>query len=298
MGKRLQASETLAEVLLDMQVGETLPTTGELAARAGVGYGTVHTALRAFAAEGLVEVTTHGRNGSKLANRDLVGLWRASGRGSFVGVLPLPYSREFAGLATALTMVAERAALPLQLTFRQGVETRLRLLREARVDWVLASGAVAEDVTDCEAMLLPPFTYYDRDSVVILTAAGRTPDAHGRVPIDHRSRDHVALTMAEFPDANHVDAPYLWIPELVLSGEVDAAVWHKNATSALLTATGLEVHPLQHPSPGDDGALTQAALLMREGDAAVRGALRELFDIDELTAIQRRVVDRQILPAF
>jgi YhfZ C-terminal domain/Helix-turn-helix domain len=294
-----KAKADVAGRLLAVEVGARLPTTAELADAHGVGYGTVHAALRALQDEGVVTLSTHGHQGTRLVDRDLVALWQASGQGSLVGVLPLPRSLEFAGLATAAAVLAEKAGPPLHLTFRQGARERFALLRERRVDWVLSSGAAAASQADsCDLVLLPEHTYYSRDSVVTIAAAGREPDPSGRVAVDHRSHDHVALTAAEFPDAGHVDATYWWIPDMIIHGEVDAAVWHQTSSSSLLTATGLSVHPLRRPSPATGTELNQAALVFRRDDGATRAVLSTYFDPDALADLQHQVMTRRLAPVF
>lgn len=299
MSKRGGVRSGVAARLLAVDPGARVPTTARLAADLGVGYGTVHTALRGLHADGVVRLSTHGHQGTRLLDRDVAALWRASGRGSLVGVLPLPQSREFAGLATAAATLAEKAALPLQLTFRQGARERFALLHEQRVDWVLVSGAAAQEESPrCLAVPLPPHTYYDRDSVVVVTAAGRVPDPHGRVAIDRHSYDHTALTRAEFPDAGYVTAAYWWIPDMIAHGEVDAAVWHRTSSSSLVTATGLAIHPLRGPGPAAGDARHRAAVAYRREDAATAAVLAALFDPQELADVQRRVREREIPPAF
>lgn len=301
MSKRSEVRADLAGRLLAVDPGGQIPTTAQLAGAIGVGYGTIHSALRSLRADGLVRLSSHGHQGTRLLDRDPVALWRASRRGPLVGVLPLPQSREFAGLATAVAALADKAGLPLQLTFRQGARERFALLHERTVDWVLCSGAAAADQASwCDAVLLPAHTYYGRDSVVVITATGRTPDPHGRVAIDRHSYDHAALTLAEFPDADHVPAPYWWIPDMIAHGEVDAAVWHQTSSSTLLTATGLAIHPLQAPTttPAGDTARHRAAIAHRRHDPAAAAVLAAVLDVDQLVDLQQQVVSRRLAPAF
>lgn len=299
MSKRGAVTAEVAARLLEVEVGGQIPTTAQLADRLGAGYGTVHAALRGLQSGGVVTLSTHGHQGTRLVDRDLVALWRASGRGSLVGVLPLPQSREFAGLATAAATIADKAGLPLRLTFRQGAWERFALLRERRVDWVLASAAAtAAEQSWCRSITLGEHTYYGHASVVVITAAGRSPDPRGRVAIDRRSYDHPALTRAEFPEATYVDAPYWWIPELVGQGEVNAAIWHRTSSSTLHTAAGLAVHPLRAPGPAGERERSRAALACHRDDPAGGAVLATLFDPAELADLQQQVISGRLAPAF
>jgi len=294
-----EARQVVARRLLPVLPGEQTPTTAELATAAVAGFGTIQAALRSLESDGIIELTTHGRQGTRLVRRNLASLWSATGRGTLTGVLPLPLTREFAGLATALTLVAEGANLPLQLLFRQGNTVRLESLRNSRADFtvmsVQAANAERDDVSHRE---LGPNSFYAANAVVVITAAGRMPDPQGRVPIDRSSIDHMVLTRAEFPYADLVDAPYLSIPDLVVSGAVDAAVWHQTSSSPLLTATGLAIHELHNPSPAGDDNLSRAALVWRSDDPSVAVVLEDLFDPNRIQDLQREVITGARAPQY
>lgn len=299
MGKTESARELVADQLLGVGVGEQIPTTAQLAEAAEVGYGTVVAALRSLTDDEIVAVSTHGHQGTRLVERDSVRLWKASGRGPLVGVLPLPQSLEFSGLATAVHAAAESRDLPVHLMYRQGAAERFGFLTSGRVDWIVASaGAGSIGGAEVERRVLDRFTYYGRDAVVVITASGRQPDGNGRVPIDRRSYDHTLLTETEFPDAEYIETPYLSIPELVVRGAVDAAVWHQTSSSPLLLATGLALHPLRHPSPPNQDGLSRAAIYWRKADRAVATLVDEVLSPDVLQVIQREVIAGARIPQY
>jgi hypothetical protein len=299
MGKSETARQVVAGRLFGAAVGERIPTTAELAGAAEVGYGTIAGVLKSLSDDGIVTVTTHGAQGSRLVSRDAVRLWRAAGRGPLLGVLPLPASPEFSGLATAVTVLAERWDLPVQLLYRQGAGERFEFLRTGQVDWIGASkGARRISGAGVAHRTLAPFTYYGRNAVVVITAVGCEPKPRGRVPIDRRSYDHTALTEAEFPDATYVETPYLAIPEMVVAGEVDAAVWHQTSSSPLLVATGLEIHPLRRPSPADADGSSCAALYWRVDDVAAATLIDEVLRPEDVQRIQQEVIAGERMPQY
>lgn len=299
MGKTVDAVKALAQAALAIPIGGQVPTTVELARIAHTGNGTVQTALRQLEEAGAVTISAHGSFGRRLVSRDLGALWTASGRGIFTGVMPLPESREFAGIATALAAAAEQRGFPLQLLFRQGSNVRLRFLDSERVDFTVVSASVAHSQElPTAALTLGPHTYYRKDSVVVITAAGAEPGEPKIVPVDRNSNDHMSLTKREFPDAEFVDTPYPFIPELIVSGKFQAAVWHQSNSSPLLVASGLSTHPLRHPSPKSSDALDRAALVWRSKDAAAGGVISEFFEPSFLEKVQREVMHGERIPQF
>lgn len=300
MSKTSETRAVLAKRLLGVPRGARIPSTATLAASAGVGFGTVQSALRGLSDLGAITLTTHGHQGSRLVERDIVALWSACDRGAVAAVLPPPQSPEFSGLATALTLAFEGAGVPLHLTFRQGARTRMALLDEDRVDFTVVSASTAEALEGgafaCSE--LPEFSYYRRGSVVVITAVGREPDPEGLVATDPASYDHGLLTRAEFPDAQLVEAPYGRIPELVARGDADAAVWHTTSSSSLSTATGLGLHGLRHPSPADHGSMSRAALAWRADEPGMAALLDHLLDPATLALVQRDVSEGRLEPRF
>jgi hypothetical protein len=295
-----EAVRIIANAALGVAVGGQLPPTATLAQLAKAGNGTVQAALRALEDAGAVTFTAHGASGRALVSRDLTALWRASGRGALTGVLPLPESREFAGLATALTLLAEEAGLPFQILFRQGSHTRIKYLQSGRVDFVVLSDHVAGSIADeITSWALGPNSYYADDSVAVITATGRDVDPHGRVPIDRSSSDHAYLTLREFPEAHLVDTPYLFIPELIVRGELDAAIWHQTSSSPLLIATGLALHPLRGPSLHEpEHSVERAAIGWRKTDPGLAPVMAEVFEKPDLERVQREVIDGARIPQF
>ena len=300
MGTKIdEAMQVVAQAALGIPVGGQVPTTLELSRVAKAGSGTIQSALRALEESGAVTISSHGSFGRRVVSKDLAALWVASGRGILTGVLPLPDTREFSGLATAFTEAADRRGIPLQLLFRQGSKVRLQFLESGRVDFVVMSGASAHSRDlPTVALTLGPHTYYRKDSVVVITRAGEELGTPASVPMDRNSGDHVRLTQQEFPDAEYVDTPYMFIPDLVVGGKFDAAVWHQSASSQLLVASGIRMHPLRHPAPEDGSALDRASIVWRSADRVVGGFVQEFFEPSTLERIQKEVMDGVRIPQF
>lgn len=299
MSKSSLARRGVAEAFLAARVGERVPTMPELADRIGVSLGTVHAAITSLEDDGLISTTAHGVNGRRLVERDVLGLWVASGRGALTGVMPLPESREMAGLATALMAQAEAHEHPLQLLFRQGGHNRLDALESGRVDFVVTSASLARARSSTtDSFELHPHSYYEAGSLVVITPRDGAHDPPRSVAADPASADHYAMTLQEFPGVPVVEKSYMFIPAAVASGEVDAAVWHRTTPSPLMVATGLSVSPLRRPAHADIDAVNRAALVWRNDDPAVGQVLRSLFSPDAIREVQREVVAGRLVPHF
>lgn len=299
MSKTDLARQGVAEAFLASPLGGRVPTTPKLAEQIGVSLGTVHAAITSLEQEGLISTTAHGAKGRRLVSRDTLGLWATSGRGALTGVLPLPESREMAGLATALMAAADDRRAPVQLLFRQGGHNRLDALESRRVDFVVTSGSLARARSaTTERLELRPHSYYQAGALVVITQREGAKQPPGSVAADPASADHYAMTLQEFPGVQIVEKSYMFIPAAVANREVDAAVWHRTTPSPLMIATGLSAHPLRRPPLSDQEEVNRAALVWRRDDSGAGQVLRELFSADEIETVQREVLQGRRVPRF
>lgn len=296
LARRIAAAELMA-----VTPGGQIPRTVDLAEAASVGFGTVQAALRSLEADGAVELSTHGHRGTRLLKSDLRQLWLATGRAPLIGVVPLPQTREFLGLATALSVLAEHAQLDAPLMFRHGSAARLALLQEQRVDYTVTSVQAAKQRGSSVLFRpLSPHTYYSVDAPVIVARHDRGGQPIARVAIDRRSADHTAFTLAEFPEAELVVVPYLGLAEMIASGEVDAAVmWRQNLLSPVAGDDRLSWSELTRLSALEsEPEMTRAALVWRREDKALPSLLDVFFPSSQLESIQAEVLTGERIPQF
>lgn len=300
MGRVEEAAGAIARLLFGADPGERVPTVVELSSQLSVGSGTVQAAFDLLREKGALAVRSRGHLGSFLTDRNLAALWAACGHGPVRLVMPLPLSMEFVGLATALTQSFGSVAVALQLAFRQGGSQRLAALYTKSADVVVLSSLAVPrlDRSRVSWAVLPDYTFYGRAAVVVLTAGDAPPRQGCRVAIDRHSFDHVAMTRAEFPDARFVGADYVRIPELVASGQVDAAVWHQTGVVPLLAATRVVVHPASPTNPASHPSSSRACLVHRRDDTAVAQLLAAVIDGQQVAAIQRAVLGGETAPSF
>ena len=296
--RRTDAIRVIARCLLEVSIGGQIPTTAELGRLAGVGAGTVQSALQGLEEAGSIVTTSHGVQGRRLTSRDAVALWQATGQPLLTGSMPHPQSREFAGLATALARAADSRDLRLRLLFRQGSRARLQALHEGRTDFVVLSQGAARNAEGIRYIPLTSHTYYGEDTVVVITPSGEAPRYAGIVPVDLDSYDHQFLSRAEFAECQLVHIPYPLIPERIANREFHSAVWHVTSTSNLTVAGALSIHPLKYPDQLVQEPLSVATIAWREGDAAVSSLLEEIVELEEIQATQQEVVGGLIAPQY
>jgi DNA-binding transcriptional ArsR family regulator len=291
------AAAVLARKLLVEHVGNRLPTVSDFAAELEMGVGTVQRALRMLEEAGSIRLEPRGRLGTFLADMDRPKLWETSQSGLLLGLMPLPYTRRYEGLATGLRASLEELQVPFSLAFMSGAETRLKALKQGNfaivsklaARWLKRHRAAIREVVD-----FGPDTFVEGHSLVWAPKARRK---NPRVGIDLESPDQVEFARREFgDDAELVDVPYLQVVDRLRAGAFDVAIW---ARDALREVGDLEVGDFQSEAARSVIPLNTTAVLVTSASDDLTAALIENeLDVEQILRIQREVLSGERPPRY
>lgn len=287
--------------VLAIAPGERLPTTSDIASDLEVGFGTVEKAVTALKEAGVIATRARGQKGTFLLERDLALLWEAAGLGSAVGLMPLPNSLHFVGLATGVTEWFDRTKIPFTLNFKNGARARLAMLLEGKVDFIVVSRRAADLIrADDEEVVaiadMPKGSYYGGHHVLI-GAGVTTPREDWVIGVDPSSFDHVDLCARLFPGSPVREIRYVNLPYAVANGEVDATTIHSRSLMPLEIAQALVLEPVGSEEPAlmrDSGAV----ILCHTDNAPLRTAFAETGRLEIIGEVQEAVVSGEREPAY
>jgi hypothetical protein len=307
LGKSGLITREIARDLITVRSSERIKGTEEYAQQFRAGFGTVQKALLTLVETGAIELESRGHLGTFIVNSNLSLLWTISGLGTIVGIMPLPDSREYEGIATAFTDTFHEAGLPFNLIHLNGARRRIEQLQEGRADFVMLSRFAADEACAKDTSLVifltcSPYSYYARQSLVVLTRREITSrDAIQRVGIDEASQDHAEITNRVFPSrqAEFVQVPYHLIPELIYSGQIDGAVWHR---------TTQRIDPISHAynflslegSPVEEMLedMSRLAIIGQRHDQTLYTVFEKSIDPIKLAQIQNAVIEGKRIPLY
>jgi DNA-binding transcriptional ArsR family regulator len=291
-------STEIAGRLIASEPGDRLPTVSQLAAELGTGVSTVQRALAILTQAGLVELDPRGKRGTYLRAIDRPGLWRAARQTVMIGLMPLPYTRRYEGLATGLRAELERLDVPFSLAFMSGAKSRLDAIGAGQ-QFAVISRLAAEQATDEGRPVtvcadFGPGTYVGGHALVW---AGKRRKRAPRVGIDLQSYDQRELARREFgDDAEYVDVPYLQVLEHLRAGHFDVTVW---AQDALTDVHDLLVTELTSPAAKAGlGRNTSATLVTAQGEATMSTLLRRELSVASVREIQEQVLAGTRVPRY
>ncbi len=291
----------IAHLLLAIAPGERMPTTSQIASELGVGFGTVEKAVAALRDNRVITTRARGQMGTFLLGRDLPRQWSAAGHGAATGLLPMPNSMHFIGLATGITAWFEQAKIPFTLNFKNGSVARLAGLKAGRADFIAVSKLTAEricaqDDNIVAVVELPERSYYGGHHIVFRSGLDK-PRQQWIIGVDPTSLDHVAFCDALFPDSSKQEVRYVHLPYAIASGQVDASPIHSRYAVTLEIAQSLSIDQSEH---WDDQFTTGSAavILCRRDNVPTRTIFTEAPDTGVISKIQKSVIEGEHEPAY
>lgn len=294
-------AQGLALRLLALQPGDRFDAVGALAAQFGTGRGTVQSALKLLTAEGAVALSHRGSLGSFVSGLDYLKLLEIAGLSPIIGVMALPYSLHFKGLAVGLTSAFDRAGLPLALAHMGGGKRRLHFLRSGRCSFTVISRlAWQEEAAQGDLELL--FTFGPGSNMSQYSLLLSNPEATGiadgmRVGVDPSSHDHMRLTGVECQGkaVTLVTTSYAQLLGQLQRREIDAAIWDAGVPVPPSLSL-LQVGPQVRELPDDPN--TEAVLVALAENGPLGRLLARAIDPALVRAIQQEVVTGERVAAF
>lgn len=292
----------IAKQLLTREPGDTILRVQEYAAQLDASTGTVHAALGYLQDSEAVSLEGRGRLGTVVHELNYPLLWTLALGRSFVGAMPLPYTKRFEGLATGIREQFDHCSLALDVRFLRGSSNRLQGLASHHFDWVLLSRFAAESASvhgfTVETVMMLGQGTYTVDHVLI----GRPPVTELRdglrIGIDRRSSDHswVVRTVCRGLKVEFVDIDYSQGIDLLESQTIDVTVWTHEDVPA--SSDKFNIIALDPRAGFDLAPLSEAVLVVDKGNKAAIHILKAVLDAEKLRSSQQEIVNLSRLPTY
>ncbi|KAF0222936.1 MAG: hypothetical protein FD133_1321 [Erysipelotrichaceae bacterium] len=300
MNKNGIVSMTLAKIIIQLKVGDRIPTFSELSEQTNVARGTLQNAMKLLQTTNAVTLESRGHLGTFLMDRNMKLLLEFANIFSLVGVMPLPYSNHLKGLATGIISAMENEYdIPVNMAYMRGARKRLSLMMEGRYDFTLASKLAVNDSIQQGTQLqiikeFGPKTYLSNHVIVFGDANTNSIEDGMRIGIDNDSTDQANLTYHITKDhkVRYVNLNYNQILNKLSNGEIDAAVWNEDEIK--------ESYPNIHYKQieGIDENDTVAVIVANKNTTELCTLLTQLIDVDTVLSIQHLVDHGKMIPRY
>ncbi len=282
----------MAQDLMRRVEGERIPSISEYMERFQVSRGTVQNSLGYLKEKQAVVLASRGRLGTYIERLDYHRLQDCSLTKELLGSMPLPYSRTYQGLATALYNAL--SPFSVNLVYARGSEDRLQLVDSGVCQFAACSRYAAEQAIQDRANIeiavdLGPGTYLSRHVLVL-----RDPEATGiepgmRVAYDHTSLDQRRITEGITRNVEGIQLVELRAHQTVnaiRNNVIDAGVWNLDE----IMDSGYEnLHMVDLDRTTYTDAFSTAVLVVRQGEESLCQLLRRYIDLPRVRKIQNDV---------
>jgi hypothetical protein len=306
MSKIGYTTSMLAREFLLKNKGDRINTISAYAENFSTGRGTVQAAISFLTEHHALELESKGHLGSYIINLDYQLLWEIADLGMIMGLLPLPYSLRYEGLATGLNREFKQADFQYSIAYTRGSEKRINVLQEDKYDFVILSKFAAnyyqaelQNELDLEILMdFGPGSYLSKHVIVFSDPASQQIESGMKIGLDPSSADHKILTELECQDKDveFVELTYMKIMEHIRNKTIDAAVWNYDEISEL---ENINFSDLQNESSLTmNKEISTAVILVNKNSRLIRRILNKTIDPAEVVKLQQAVLKRQLIPEY
>lgn len=132
----------VASSLLSRRVGDKIPSISEYQQEFGVSRGTMQNALNYLKEIEAIQLSSHGHMGTYIEKIDYVKLQDSTLVQELMGIMPLPYSRTYEGLVTAV--YEQLKDYRFNMAYARGAVGRIKLVEAGTYQFAICSQYAAE----------------------------------------------------------------------------------------------------------------------------------------------------------
>lgn len=296
MRKEGRALISLSKHFLGFDAGDKVDTIVYYSKTFDLSVGTVQKALKKLEELNALRLVRKGHMGTYIEKIDYSILINIAGIESLVCVMPLPYSKRYEGLASALKQEF-KDFVPLYFAHMRGANTRLAYLKKGIYDFAIVSKLAAKEYMKKNkeikiAYEFPKGSYVSGHGLIYKNKEIKN------IGVDKSSLDQFFLTQANFQNNenyNLVDVNYNETIELIKEGIIDAAIWNIDVLDRIKEA-GLQYQKLAN-IPLNIWA-TQAVLLIHKENRYLEHIIKKVFDLETIMRHQEQVIKGETIPSY
>lgn len=304
LSKNGRTSIMIAKEMLIYNEGDRIKTVGQYSEMFNTGRGTVQAAFKFLQEIKAIYLESRGHLGTYIMNIDYEKLWDISGIGVIMGVMPLPYSKRYEGLATGIYKTFETERMPFSLAFMRGATKRIEALKLGRYNFAVVSKLAAElemrKFDDIEIIHEFHIGSYVGKHVVILRDDKKNQIEDGmRVAMDPTSTDQIVLTAyeCEGKKVKYIEMSYNQIVQKLQNNEIDAAIW--NVDEIEEKNIKFNICPLANPKTREVSQKdTIATIVINKDSKEIKEVIKKIIDMEKVEEIQQKVMNKEMIPSY
>lgn len=292
---------SLSKEFLAKEEGDRIDTVAQFAEKYSLARGTVQSAMKFLSDVHAVSIDRRGHLGSYLTKIDYIKLLQVSDINFIVGVMPLPYTKRYEGLATGLYNSELALKFSVNLAYMRGAINRLESLLQDRYDFAVMS-KLAADHFIAEGYPIEVLINFGRDTyvgnhaMVFHDPSAQTIQHKMKIGIDTTSRDQELITkkIVKDMDVELINMPYNSLKAKLQSGEIDAAV----ITLDEAKFNGMNYSTALVDDILDNHKNTEAVIVVKKDKKEISKILEKYIEKESVLDFQQKVIENEIIPNY
>ncbi|SFB25822.1 GntR family transcriptional regulator YhfZ [Clostridium frigidicarnis] len=292
-------SANLSTEFIQLDVDDRIPTVALLSEKYQTARGTVQSALKLLQDYNAIKLESRGHLGTFITYIDYLKLLEIAGIKSLVGVMPLPYSKRYEGLATGIFNTLNHRGLAVNLAFMRGSNHRLKALLDGRYDFAVTSRLTADYyIKNHEPIEIVvgfgDFSYVNEHVLVVREEYNGQINKGMKVGIDRSSIDQALLTLSYFKnyEVEYIDMSYSSFKTAIKTRKVDAAIWNKDDID------GNEIKTIDISKKHIGISDTEAVIITANKNTILPKLFSKNLDRGKVLRFQKEVLEGIIMPNY
>lgn len=290
----------LSKLFIAIEPMERIKTVTAYSKDLKVSRGTIQNSIKYLVDSEAIELESRGQLGTFLVKKDIIKLLQISGLNYIIGSMPLPYSKRYEGLSTAIIKsIEENLNLPMNMSYMRGSKNRMEMVLSGRYDFTITSKFAALDaIKDNDNLEIVkefgPYSYLSRHVIMYTNENFRDIEDGMIAAVDKDSVDQEQLTLLATKDkkVDFIYTSYSQLTENLLESKIDFAIWngdelddkHLNIKSKELNI--------------NDSINTIAVIVIDKRRIEMKKIIQDYIDIEYVKYIQKQVVENKIIPKY
>lgn len=301
LSKKGMILQRIAETILFIDENKRIPRIGDLAQSYNVGRGTIQSALKYLEETGSIALQPKGHLGTYLRKKNIPLLLKYCGTERLAGIMPLPYSKKYEGLASGLSAECVKQGLDLSIAFMRGAALRLAEVNNGRYDFALVSKFSASEAMKqypelTVALSFGNNTYVSKHAIIFADRNKYRIEDGMKIGVDSYSTDQEILIRAETmnKDVELVELNYMHLLEHLKAKTIDATIWNIDEVDS----ERFNMMPLSSPIAKEEEYQIGEAVCVIRKDNKKADYIMNLLNLLDIREIQKLVETGDHIPKY
>jgi len=291
----------IAQDLLMKKEGDRIDSISDYQERFGASRGTIQNALQFLKEDSAIELRNRGHMGTFIEEINYLVLQQYSQKNSLVGIMPLPYSKLYEGLASALYLVLKDSILNFNLAYVRGAESRIDLVVNKVHDFAVCSkhAAMQAQHSGAPIKMILGFgseSYLSKHVLVFGNEKDKKIEDGMRVGVDNNSYDQRDLTQIVVgnKEVEYINIHSHQIIQNIQDKTIDVGVWNLDE---ILEKKYQDIYVVPIENEAID-EFSEAVIVIHEDANSVGLLLEQYIHVHEIRRIQEEVKNGIRIPSY